>query len=221
MRRVLTAAGWTSRAEERANTITSGMSAALAVASLVLLIVVAAEYGDARRIVTATIFGTALVLLYAVSTAYHAWPMHRRLRHALRVSDHAAIFIAIAASYTPFLLVYLSGTLAWTLLTLLWTLAFIGVVTKVRSFHASHATSLLLYLAMGWIGIFAARPFLETMPGGCVAWVIAGGLAYTAGTVFFAWQRLPFHHAIWHCFVTAGSACHVVAVMRYVVPVSG
>ena len=218
MKRILTNAGWTSDAEERANAITHGMAAALALGALVVLIVAASSYGDTRRIVTASVFGASLVVLYLASTLYHAWPLGRRSKHAFRVADHAAIYIAIAGSYTPFLLVFLRGALSWSLLGTLWSLATYGVVTKLRSFHQSPLRSLALYLAMGWIGIFAAKPFLATMPGGCIAWIVAGGLTYSFGTLFFMWERLPFHHAVWHLFVTAGSACHVVAVMLYVVP---
>lgn len=209
--------GWSSPAEERANVITHGLAAVMAIAALVTLLGVSIDAGDARRIITASVFGVALVLLYLASTLYHACRDVAR-KQTMRVFDHAAIYILIAASYTPFIVVLLRGPLALTLLIAVWAIAAVGTVIKLRSIRISTAFSLSLYLGMGWIGVLAAKPFLEAMSGPCVAWVLAGGVVYTVGTAFYVWERLPFHHAIWHLFVAGGSACHVIAVWWYVLP---
>jgi hemolysin III len=207
-------------AEEHANAITHAIGAMLSVAALIVLTTSAARGADVIRIVTVTIFGVALVVLYAASAYYHACPVGPRKR-LLRVVDHAAIYVLIAATYTPILLVLMPGKLAWSLVGLLWVAALYGVTSKIRSVEQAPLRSTLLYIGMGWIGLLAIKPMFDVMPGGCLAWILAGGVMYTAGVIFYLWERLPFNHAIWHLFVTCGSVCHFVVILRYVAPVPG
>lgn len=205
--------------EERWNAITHGIAAALSVVALIVLVIFAALGRDPLRFLTVTIFGIALVLLYTASACYHACEVGPRKR-MLRVLDHALIYVLIAATYTPILLVLLGGPLAWTLVALLWIAATIGIVTKVRNVERSAVRSSLLYIAMGWVGIFAIQPMLNAMPLGCLAWIVAGGIVYTLGVVFYLWEKLPFNHAVWHLFVALGSICHFIAIYWYVLPVA-
>ncbi|MFT3785092.1 MAG: hemolysin III family protein [Tepidisphaeraceae bacterium] len=203
--------------EERANLLTHAAAAGLALASLVALVLLAAWTGEAARITSASVFGVALLMLYVASTCYHACPAGPR-KTAWRSFDHASIYVLIAGSYTPFMLVLMHGAWCWALLSTVWALAGLGVAWKVMGVNRWPALSVGLYLAMGWIGIVAAGPLFGSMTPGCVAWVFAGGLTYTLGVTFYLWRNLPYHHAIWHLFVLGGSACHVLAVIRYVLP---
>lgn len=203
--------------EELANSVTHGLGLLLSIAGLAVLVVVAALKGTALHVVTCSIYGATLVLLYASSTVYHG--VHApRAKRILRIIDHAAIFLLIAGTYTPFTLVTLRGTLGWTLFGVVWGLAVMGVVFKVFFVDRVPVVSTLIYLAMGWLVVVAWKPVVELLPGGGLVLLIAGGAAYTAGVVFFAAHRLRFHHAIWHVFVLAGSTCHYVAVLLYVLP---
>jgi hemolysin III len=204
--------------EERWSCITHAIGAILSVAGLAVLVTLAELRGDLRLVMTVSIYGATLLLVYGASTCYHACRHGGRAKHWLKVVDHIAIYALIAGTYTPFLLVSLRGTWGWSLFAVLWGLAAIGTVFKLFFVHRFDLGSSLVYLAMGWIGLIALRPFLAHLPGGAVAWVLAGGGAYTCGVIFYLWDRLPFNHAIWHIFVMAGSACHFVAVLIYVVP---
>lgn len=206
-------------AEEIANAITHGLSAIAAVAGLVMLIAFASSGGDPWRIVTFSIFGSCLVILYAASTCYHA-VRPGPLKRTLRVLDHSAIYLLIAGSYTPFMLVCLRGPWGWSLFGIVWLLAIIGTIYKLFFIEKWPWVSVSLYIGMGWLAIVAIKPMLDSMPGGALAWLIAGGLAYTVGVAFFVWERLPFNHAIWHGFVSAGSVCHFLAVLWYVLPLN-
>lgn len=204
-------------AEELANAVTHGIGLALSVAGLVVLIVLAATRGTALHVVSCAIYGATLVLMYSASTLYHALRLPRAKR-LFRIFDHAAIYLLIAGTYTPFTLVRVQGWPGWTLFAVVWGLAAAGVLFK--SFHVERfpVISTLLYVAMGWLVVVAWKPVVAAIPPGGIAWLAAGGVAYTAGVIFFAAERIRFHHAIWHLFVLAGSICHFVAVMRYVVP---
>ncbi len=206
-------------AEEIANAITHGLSAIAAVAGLVTLIVFASSSGDPWRIVTFTIFGSCLVILYAASTGYHA-VRPGPLKKTLRVLDHSAIYLLIAGSYTPFMLVCLRGPWGWSLFCIVWLLAIVGTLYKCLCIEKWPLFSVGLYIGMGWLAVVAVKPMLEMMPGGALAWLVAGGLAYTLGVIFYVWERLPFNHAIWHGFVSAGSVCHFLAVLWYVLPIA-
>lgn len=206
--------------EELANRLTHGLGAAFSVAGLVLLVVFSARHGDSWHVVSTAIFGATLVLLYASSTLYHSFESER-LQVLLQKFDHAAIFLLIAGTYTPFALVTLRGPWGWSLFGVVWGLALIGVVLKFYFAGRFRVVSTLIYIGMGWLVVIALKPLLAALPAGGVRLLFAGGLCYTGGTVFYLWRRLPYHHAIWHLFVLGGSACHWAAVFFYVVPHGG
>jgi hemolysin III len=204
--------------EEIANSITHGIGIYLGVAALVLLVVFASLYGNAWHIVSCSIYGSTLVLLYTASTLYHSF-RHPRTKHVFRILDHASIYVLIAGTYTPFTLVPLRGAWGWSLFGVVWGLALCGVLAKVFFIHRFKILTTLLYLVMGWIVVIAAKPMLRSIPAGGILWLVLGGLAYTIGIIFYAADRkFSYAHAIWHVFVLTGSICHFFAVMFYVVP---
>lgn len=202
-----------STGEEIVNSITHGIGALLSVTGLVFLVVLASQHGDVRHIVGFSVFGTALVLLYTASTLYHSLT-HPTAKKVFKILDHSAIFLLIAGSYTPFMLVSLGGTLGWTILGIVWALAVLGIVMKSVFIGRFKRISLVVYLGMGWLCVFALRPMLEQVPGVILILILLGGLCYTVGVVFYVWRKLPFNHAVWHLFVLAGSACHYFAVLH-------
>lgn len=202
--------------EELAHSLTHGAGLVLGVAGLVFLVILAARTGDPWRIAACTVYAVTLVLLYAASTLYHALSF-TRARRVFQVLDHSAIFLLIAGTYTPFALVNLRGPWGWTLFAIVWSLAILGIAAKAVFGTRWPALSTALYLGMGWTVLVALKPLVEHVAPGGIAWLAAGGLAYTGGVVFYAWDRLRYGHAVWHVFVLAGSACHYVAVARYVV----
>lgn len=204
-----------SRGEEIANAISHGVGFALAVASIPVLVIGALPHG-ARAVVGAAVFAATASLLYLTSTLYHAIT-NTRAKHVLRVLDHSAIYLLIAGTYTPFTLGVLRGAWGWSLLGSIWGLAIAGVIVKsVSGFHM-RGLSTVLYLAMGWLVIIAVRPlYLNLAPWG-LFWLAAGGVAYTAGTAFYAARRMPYGHFAWHLCVMAGTACHFVAVLNFAV----
>jgi hemolysin III len=208
------------RAEDLASTITHGIGLALSIAGVSVMVALAALRGGAIHVVTVSLFGAAMLLVYLSSTLYHAC-RGRRSEHWLRVLDHTAIYALIAGSYTPFLLVLVRGGWGWSLFGVLWGLTVAGCVFKVFFVRRFEIVSTAVYVAMGWIGLIALGPFLTHLSGGVLWWILAGGLAYTAGVAFYLWDRLPFNHATWHLFVMAGTACHFFAVLLYVVPGRG
>lgn len=203
--------------EEIANGVTHGVGLAASVAGAAALVVLAASGGDAWRIVGGGVYGLALVSLYTASTLYH---LSRKpgSKRVLRVLDHCAIYLLIAGTYTPFTLVGLRGGWGWTLFGLVWGLAAAGIAFKVFFTGRLNALSTVVYVLMGWLAVVAAKPMLEVLPGGVILWLVAGGVVYTAGTVFYHNRRVPYSHAVWHVFVIAGSACHYLAVSRHVLP---
>lgn len=203
--------------EEIANSVTHGIGALLALAGSIVLISSAANYGNSWHIVSSSIFGTTLVLLYLASTLYHSIPVNR-VKKVLRLLDHAAIYLLIAGTYTPFLLVNLRGPWGWSLLALVWTVALTGIVLKATSLGHKRGLSLSLYLMLGWIILIAVEPLFDYLDPGGIRLLIAGGLTYTGGILFYLWKRLPYNHAIWHLFVLAGSGLHFFAVLFYVIP---
>jgi hemolysin III len=179
------------------------------------LILHALELGNVRFLVGASIFAITMVLLYLASTLYHALPSGR-LKQVIRIIEHSAIFLLIAGTYTPFTLGVLHGTLGWTLFGLVWGLATIGVMLKVVAGTSHPIVSTTLYLLMGWLILVAIDPFFTLVPAAGLTWLLAGGLAYTAGVVFFiADSRLRYGHFIWHLFVLTGTTCHYFAVLWY------
>ena len=203
--------------EEIANSVTHGLGAAASVAGALYLGWWALSHGDAWRIAGVGVYGLTLVLLYCASTLYHAIPADRAKR-MLRVVDRSAIFLFIAGCYTPFTLVPLRGAFGWTLFGVVWGLAAVGIVLEVVLRQRFVVWSTAFYLGMGWLAIVAAMPMIEVMEARGLLWMVAGGLSYSVGVVFFWWTRLPFHHAIWHLFVLGGSACHFQAISGYVLP---
>ena len=203
--------------EEMANRLTHGLGAAFSAAGLVLMVVFSARYGDAWQVVSTAIFGATLVLLYTASTLYHSFRDERRSR-LLRKFDHAAIFLLIAGTYTPFVLVTLRGPWGWSLFGVVWGLAIAGVVLKFWFAGRFTVFSTLIYIIMGWLVLIALKPLSTALPAGGMRLLVAGGLCYTGGVAFYLWRRLPYHHAIWHLFVLGGSACHWASVYCYVIP---
>jgi len=200
--------------EEVASTITHAVGLALSIAGLVAMILV--SNGDPWRVVSASIFGATLILLYLSSTLYHAFS-GPRTKAVFQILDHACIYLLIAGSYTPVTLVTLRGPWGWSLFGVVWFLAIAGVLMK-SLLRGKKETwwSTAIYLAMGWLLIIAIEPVLRLLSVTALAWLVAGGLSYTLGIVFFAWERLRFNHAIWHLFVLLGSACHVIGITQYV-----
>ena len=203
--------------EEIFNSIIHGTGVLFSLAGLVLLIVFSSLYGTARHIVSCTVFGFTLVLLYTASTLYHS-SRKPRIKYAFKIIDHSCIYILIAGTYTPFMLVTVRGVLGWTIFGIVWFLAILGILFKTFFIHRFKILSTLAYIFMGWLVIIAIKPIFQALSGGAIFWLASGGLAYTGGTIFYAWKKLPFNHAIWHAFVLAGSICHFFAVFFYVVP---
>jgi len=208
--------GYTAR-EELANSVTHGLGIALSVAGLAVLTTFSSLRGDAWLVTSTTIFGVTLVALYTSSTLYHSL-RSAELKRLLRKFDHAAIFLLIAGTYTPFVLVTLRGSLGWTLFGVVWGLAVAGIALKFRFAGRYRLVSTLVYIAMGWLVLTVLRPVLAVLPREGFWLLLAGGFCYTGGAVFYLWKRLPYHHAVWHLCVMAGSACHWAAVFFYVVP---
>ncbi len=206
-----------SRSEEIANSATHGLGAALAVAALAAMVATAAAHGDARRVVTMSIYGATLILMFLGSTLYHA-TRTPRLKRFFRVIDHSTIYLLIAGTYTPFTLVALRGAWGWTIFGAVWAAALIGILQTALFVNRFQRLSLALYLGMGWAIVVVIKPLIAVVPAGGLAWLIGGGLAYTVGVAFYVSKRLPFAHAIWHLFVLGGAACHFFGVWFYVLP---
>ncbi len=204
-----------SLAEEIASAVTHGLGALASAVAGAVLITLAALGAGPWHVVGASVFVGSLVLLYTASTLYHAVPGGRAKRW-LQVFDHAAIYVLIAGTYTPFLLAGLRGSWGWALFGVIWALAVAGVVFKLFFTGRFRLASTLLYLGMGWLVVVAVRPMVEALPVATLLWLAAGGLAYTAGTVFYMSRRIPYAHAVWHLFVLGGSACHFAAVLHEV-----
>jgi hemolysin III len=203
--------------EEIASSVVHGLGALLSIAGVAVLATLAALRGGASHVVGCSVFGGTLVLLYAASTLYHSLPQPRA-KAVFRLLDHSAIFLLIAGTYTPFTLVSLRGPWGWSLLAAIWSMAVVGVLLRVVLRPRSTAWFVVLYVVMGWLVIVAAAPLSRALPPGGLALLVAGGVAYTAGIAFYGWQRLPYHHAIWHGFVLTGSVLHFLAVLWYVIP---
>lgn len=199
--------------EELANAVSHGLGLLLALASLPVVVEFAARHGSLVKLVGVSVFSATMILVYFASALYHALPPGRAKRWC-NTLDHVAIYLFIAGSYTPVALGRLPDGPGWTLLGLVWALAVIGALLKITRRLANPLLSTTLYVAMGWLTVFAAGPVLRDMPPGVLAWLLAGGLAYLVGVVFFVLDsRLRFGHFVWHLFVLAGSACHFFAVL--------
>ena len=206
-------------AEEVASSITHGVGFVFSLVALLVLVIIASMGGDSRRIVTVSIYGGSLLLMYAASTCYH-FVRSPRAKRALRIFDHASIYLLIAGTYTPFVLVSMGGGWGWSLFGVIWGLAVAGVLFKLFYVEYYETMSLILYVMMAWLALVAVKPLLADIPLGGLVLLAGGGAAYMAGIIFYLWDHLPFNHAIWHLFVIAGSVCHFIAVLVYVLPIT-
>ena len=197
--------------EEIANSITHGIGAAVAVAGTVVLIIRAAMSGSALYTVSVSAYGVTLITLYAASTLYHAM-QSPGVKSAMKLADHISIYLLIAGTYTPFSLYGLGGRWGWSVFAIIWTLAVAGVVFKVFFVGRFRVLSTAIYVAMGWIVVIAVVPLVQTLSTATLFWLVAGGLAYTTGTLFYLAHSLPFGHSIWHLFVLAGSIFHYIGI---------
>jgi len=202
--------------EEWANSLTHGIGALLSVAGLAVLVAFASVQGDPWKIVSTAIFGATLFMLYSASTLYHAI-QHPKARAALRLFDHISILFLIAGTYTPFTLVTLNGPWGWSLFGVVWGLTVLGTIVHLTQLRRYHWVMVGLYLVMGWSVLVAFAPLKDALPASGLGMLVAGGLSYSLGVVFYAWHRMPFNHAIWHLFVLAGSTLHFFTVLFYVV----
>lgn len=200
-----------SHSEELANILTHLPGIPLSIIGLIILIILGVRNQSASEITSFSIFGGSLILLYLSSTLYHITRKPER-KAFFRKLDHSAIYLVIAGTYTPFLLVGIQGTFGWWMFGLIWTLAVTGVLYKMFYLGKHNKVSLYTYIGMGWIAVLIIRQLIASVPANALYWLIAGGLAYTGGTVFFSMKKLPYNHAIWHLFVVAGSVCHYFAV---------
>ena len=208
-----------SEEEELANRLTHSAAAVLSLIGLVILVTAASRTGDPYRIVSSAIFCGSLTLFYIVSTIYHTI-RRPKARYIFRVLDHVGIYLVIAASYTPFTLVSLRENSGWILFGVVWGLATAGAIFKAFMTHRLAFLAPVFYIALGWLIVIDLEGLLTMVPTKGVLWLLAGGLCYTGGILFYAIDRIPYNHAIWHVFVIAGSFCHYLAVLWYVVPLN-
>ncbi len=203
--------------EEKINIISHGLGFVLSIMALGFLVVRASNHGDVWHIVSFSIFGASLIVLYAVSTIYHS-TKKPELRCRLRILDHASIYILIAGTYTPFTLVTLQGTTGWVIFGVSWALALCGIILKLFFTGRYRLLSTSMYVFMGWIIVFAIKPLIANLSSDGLFWLVAGGLAYTLGAILYSIKKIKFNHAIFHIFVLMGSICHFVSVYFYILP---
>lgn len=203
--------------EEILNIATHGIGFLLSIAALVLLVVFASIYGDAWHIVSYSIYGTSLVVLYLASTLFH-WSTKPSRRLKLNIFDHASIYILIAGTYTPLLLVTLRGPWGWSLFGVVWGMAIIGIVLKFFFTGRFNKLSTLAYVIMGWVVIIALKPLINNLSTPGLIWLSVGGVSYSIGAIFFLLNKVPYNHAIFHLFVLGGSVAHFVTIFWYVLP---
>lgn len=201
--------------EERLNILSHALGLALSIAALPLLIVRASANGTAVDIVSVSIFGASMIILYAASTLYHS-AKKPRLRRRLNIFDHAAIYVLIAGTYTPFTLIVLGGTIGWVIFGISWGLALIGIILKLFFTGKFDLLSTIMYVLMGWVIIFAIKPLVNNLSPDGLIWLFAGGFAYTVGAILFSIPKLKFNHAIFHVFVLSGSICHFISLYFFV-----
>lgn len=205
------------RGEEIANSLTHALGVVLSIVGLAALVMAAMLRGGATEIVSCTIYGVTLVMLYTTSTLYHGVPF-AAAKPILRVLDHLAIFLLIAGTYTPFVLIALRGAWGWTLFALIWTLAALGAAIELSQLRRFRRAMIALYVVMGWIGLIAIKPLVAALPAAGLWLLFGGGVSYTAGVIFYRWRGLRYHHAVWHLFVLGGSMAQYFAVLYYVLP---
>jgi hemolysin III len=203
--------------DELASSVIHGIGILLSIAGLAVLVALSAMHGDVRAIVASAVFGTTLILCYTASTLYHSIP-GALAKRVLRTFDHIAIFLLIAGTYTPFTLIALPGAWGWGLFCTIWALALMGSALELGLLKRYRRLAVLMYVAMGWVGLIAFKPLSEHLQFGGMVLLMAGGAAYTLGVPFYLWRKLPYHHTVWHFFVLAGSVLHYLAVLLYVIP---
>lgn len=203
--------------EEIAHGLTHGVGIVLAIAGLCVLVTFSALYGTAVHVVASSIFGASMIVLYTASTLYHSLPMPETKR-IMRVVDHASIYLLIAGTYTPFSLVTLEGAWGWSLFGVVWGLAIVGIIFKLFFTGRFDRLSVAIYVAMGWCGLVAIKPMMAALPTLGLWLLVAGGLAYTGGVIFYLLERMRYHHAIWHLFVMAGTTLHYFVILFFVIP---
>ncbi len=207
--------------EEMANVVTHGIAVGMSIVGLIILIMSASLVGDIYRTIGVIVYGCSLILLYMASTTFHAFQrpsVNRTLRHITHIADHIGIFILIAGTYTPILLGPLRGHGGITFLVFIWSVALIGSIIKVFFTGRFNKVTTLAYVAMGWSAVFMIGTIAKTMGSMGLMWIVLGGVIYTVGVIPYLWHRLPYNHAIWHLFVMAGSLCHFLGILWYVVP---
>ena len=220
--KAMTRTGWLSSAgytfaEEMANGIVQSLGILLSIIGLTTLVAFAAVDGHALDVTACAVFGAALIVMYTVSTIYHALPVHIAPRALARL-DHISIHLLIAGTYTPFALIALGGARGWWLFGAIWSLALLGGALQFTRLRERHALKIGLYLAMGWLGLLTFGPLSTTLGFGGTTLLLAGGAAYTLGVPFHLWKKLPYHNVLWHAFVLTGSVLHFFAVLLYVLP---
>lgn len=203
--------------EEMAHAITHGIGAILSVFGLILLLERSIAFGNIWHIVSSAIYGGALVTLYVSSTLYHAAP-YGKVKNRLQKLDHAVIYIMIAGSYTPLTLISLHGVVGWIIFSIIWTLAIFGLLLDLFAKKRHHKTAITLYLVMGWMILFVIKPVMASVAVDGIWLLVAGGVSYTVGVVFYVWKSLPYNHVIWHLFVLGGSALQYCSILFYMIP---
>lgn len=204
-----------SKKEEIANAITHGIGLLLSIAALVLLIITATSIGSSWYIVSFSIYGGTMILLYLSSSLLHSLPKGK-VKDFFEFLDHSAIFLFIAGTYTPFILTVLRGTLGWTLFGVIWSLALFGILFKIFFLKRYLYTSTILYILMGWLVVIAWEPLSNALTPISLLFLVMGGILYTIGAIFYVWRGFPFHHAVWHLFVIFGSVCHFFSIIQLV-----
>jgi len=203
--------------EEIFSSVTHGVGTLLAVAGTVVLIVAAAVYGDALTVVSTAVFGASMIVLYCMSTLYHAIT-NPKAKRFFRVMDHNTIFFLIAGTYTPITLTILRGTLGWVLFGVIWGAAVVGIVLNSIDLEKFRKPSVVCYIAMGWVIVIAIRPLLQKMDAACLWLLVAGGVFYTVGVIFYAIKKVRYFHPVWHIFVLLGSLCHYLSILFAILP---
>ncbi|MEJ5256760.1 MAG: hemolysin III family protein [Fervidobacterium sp.] len=198
--------------EEIANSVTHGVGALLSLAGFVILIIVAANNGGGGKLASAIVYGISLFILYMNSTLYHSI-QHKKAKYVLEIMDHSSIYILIAGSYTPFLIISLKGWLGWTLFSIIWALTIVGIVFKVFFVKKFMILSTLLYILMGWMVVLVFKPLVNSVSNVSLMFLVAGGILYTVGAIFYVWRGFKYHHMIWHLFVLLGSLSHYFAIL--------
>jgi hemolysin III len=203
--------------EEIVHGVTHGIGVGFSVVGLTLLVFLAVLYGNTYQIVSFSIYGATLIILYLASTLYHSF-QHPPVKQIFKRIDHASIYLLIAGTYTPFLVIAIQGVWGWALMITIWSLALIGVSFKTLFIHRFKKLSVLTYILMGWLCMVAVNEMLTNIPTGGLIWLAAGGVTYTVGVIFYSLNQFPYAHAVWHVFVLVGSTCHFFAVLFYLAP---